>query len=201
MLPDLEFKRSKIYEKTLLRLIKKEPMARLERPILLETFEKLESRKSELNRILSEITNILHIQWNRKSIRIYALSFREHGTTFSDPLTISLCTSSGKPAEMEDVVDLISHELIHNAIEEIPDYPPILEKLKQDFPSLPEDAYSHIIVHAVHFLVYKKLRSLTRYEADKEKAKTRSDLSAAWNIVDKTGAEKILSKYIQIGKQ
>ncbi|MFH0714712.1 MAG: hypothetical protein V1847_02905 [Candidatus Diapherotrites archaeon] len=197
MLPELEFKRSRIYERTLLRLAKKEPMARLKRPVLLETFGNLEARKPELTTILKEITKILGINWKRKSIRIYCLSFREHGTTFSDPLTVSLCTSKGQPAEIENLVDLITHELIHNAFEEISGFCEIVERLKKDFPNLPEDAHSHILLHAVHSLIYKKFSNLEQFEADKKKAESHSELASAWKIVEQEGAETLVSKYLK----
>ncbi|MDO8537263.1 MAG: hypothetical protein Q7S21_00095 [archaeon] len=196
MLPEIEFKYSKIYESHLLKLINKEPISKLEKEIFLNIFEKLNSNKNEIINNLKEITKILNVNWNRKTIRIYCLSFREHNTTFSDPLTISLCTKTCTPIEIEDIVDLITHELIHNALDEMPETKNALKKLKNDFPELAENSYSHILVYSVHYLIYEKMKKLNRQVLDKTKTFNKSDYFNAWVAVEKHGAKNILLKYL-----
>lgn len=197
MIPEIEFKRSKIYETTLLNLSCKPPIAKLERPVMLKAFAELESKKDYLYKLLEEITNILGIKWKRKSIRIYCLSFRQHGTTFSDPLTISLCTRKGKPTNIEDTIDLITHEFIHNALDEINEKTKnALIELEKDFPKLSKKIIVHILVHSVHYLIYEKTRGFERLEADKEKMKDREEYATAWKITEEKGAKNILEKYL-----
>ena len=63
MLPVIEFRRSKPYENGLLNLLKRQPLAQLEKNVFLECFEKLKAEKDTLNKILKSITEILKVDW------------------------------------------------------------------------------------------------------------------------------------------
>ncbi|MDO8537254.1 MAG: hypothetical protein Q7S21_00050, partial [archaeon] len=93
-------------------------------------------------------------------------------------------------------VDLITHELIHNALDEMPETKNALKKLKNDFPELAENSYSHILVYSVHYLIYEETKKLNRQALDKNKTFNKNDYFNAWIIVEKHGAKNILAKYL-----
>ncbi|MDP2666333.1 MAG: hypothetical protein Q8P05_02430 [Candidatus Diapherotrites archaeon] len=195
MYPEILIKNSRIYSQKILGMMNDIPIAELSDDDFKLSISELKTRIPELENNLKMISDFIKVIWRRKEIRIYVLPFRAHNTTFSDPLTISLCTSNGKRMDNENLIYLITHELIHNALEEIKVRKGITE-LKKDFPTLENDSYSHILVYAIQNKLFRKINKEYLCENEIEKRKNHKSTQEAWKIVREKGFENIISNYI-----
>ncbi len=193
--PDIKFYQSRIYETVWWDFRTTKP-PKIEREIFEQRLEEIRSRKGLFQEYLNEMTNILGIEWKRKEIEVWLVSLNVG--CFSRPLTISLSLNNSKPKDIDHIIDTLTHELIHNALIEHPHYRDALKLLEKDYsPELPI-MYIHILVHAVHSIVYKNKRGTHRMEWDIERVKRNPPYRKAWKVVQKEGAENILHKYLGV---
>lgn len=111
--------------------------------------------------------------------------------SFSEPLTL-------KMQEDKDMGDTLVHELMHVLLahnHETGGWE--LKKMKKflrDFKDEPMLTRNHILVHAMHYLIYKDIMP-ERIDAILNYSK-RPEYVRAWEIVNKIGAEELIEKYL-----
>ncbi len=192
-IPEIKFYTSPVYEgKWWDFRLTKPPKINEEQ--FLQSVNKIRARKQLFQEYLRDITRILGIEWSRKEIEVWMVSLSIG--VFSRPLTLSLCWERGKVRDIDHLIDDLTHELIHNALIEHPRYSEALKLLEKDYAPEPFRTYVHILVHAVHVLIYKTKRGEHRMEWDIQKAQSNQPYARAWEIVQKEGPEKILEKYL-----
>ncbi len=161
--------------------------------------EQIRARKNLFTQHLREMTRILGISWERKEIEVTMLPLAIG--SFSRPLTLSLSKRNGKPFDIEDAADILTHELIHNALLEHSLYRDATEKLAKDYPQEPFLMQVHILVHSVHAIIYETSRGTNRKERDIQRCQKNPPYKKAWEIVEKEGSQKILKKYLRITEE
>lgn len=193
--PELKIYTSRIYENAWWNYKTTKP-AKLDNDVFFQRVEGVRARKRLFHEYLSDMTRILGITWKRKEIEAWLVGISIR--TFSTPLTIALVTRNGKPLDVEDVVDALTHELIHNALAERDDYGEALKKLEKEYPEETFTMRVHILVHAVHAVIYTQKRGTDRLARDIESCKNSPDYVKAWEAVQHEGAENILKKYLGV---
>lgn len=195
IVPEIKFYTSPVYERVWWNF-------RLTKPPKIdpETFDRMvseiRSRKNLFHEYLKDMTHLLGIEWHRKEIEVTMVSLNIG--CFSRPLTISLSNRNSHPRDTEDSVDDLTHELIHNALVEHPQYKDALEKLAKDFPKEPFLMHVHVLVHAVHALIYEQKRGTHRMNRDIEQCQKNEPYKKAWKVVQEKGSSAILKKYMGV---
>lgn len=197
-IPEIKYYTSPVYENKWWNF-------RLTKPPRIEPKEfdflvaQIRTRKNLFEQHLREMTHILGITWKRKEIETTMLPLAIG--SFSRPLTISLSKQNGRPMDVEDAADILTHELIHNALLEHPLYRDVVEKLAKDYSQDPFLMHVHILVHAVHAIIYESSRGTHRKERDIQRCQKNPPYKKAWEIVEKEGSKKILKKYLKIKEE
>ncbi|TAK57492.1 hypothetical protein EPO17_01815 [Patescibacteria group bacterium] len=193
MNPIVSFVRSIPYERVILSLIKKDqvlPNADFKKHI--DAVESLWLQHS--GTILGGIATILKLQWYTPQIKCYILN-AVIGHSFSDPLTVQYFKTP------EEYIHTLTHELIHCILIENQNQSIIKkswENLIAEYKSESRVTRVHIIVHAVHEIILKKLFP---EQLEKEKVKVDNPhYIKSWEIVDRVGAEKVVEKFIKAYK-
>ena len=179
MLPKIIFRHSWLYDKSLKRPAKfKIPNDRV-----FDTFiQKLERQwKKDGKKILKEIATFTKLKWHQKEIVCYvAIGV----IPFSDPLTLNLRNN----------IDTLTHELIHRIFSEPENITKIKwHRLKKLYKGESYVTNNHVVIHAVHTHVLKKLFSEKRLAAEK-KSMHNPNYVRAWKIVEAEGYKNILPK-------
>lgn len=190
MIPVLFIRYSHIYTTSLRRLAEKKIIVELNRDTFEEKHHELLKNQKILEEHLDLISKTVKTNWKRIEIPIYIIPFRAKGTTFSDPLTISLCTSKANPMKIEKIIYLIDHEIIHNALNELPAIKNILKEIKKDYPNLHPESYAHILVYSTQLLVYQNLGLEDLCKNKIEYRKENPTVYEGWKVVNKEGAKK-----------
>lgn len=132
---------------------------------------------------LREITGL---SFDNKTIPCYLNS----KTSLSDPLSIKI-------EKVGDMQDNLVHELIHILLTQ--NYEKVVFKKKWDFfwESFKDEVpscRSHIMVHAIHFLVLSRIKP-SRLKRIVEYSKHKSYVRS-WKIVRTIGARNIVDRYL-----
>ncbi len=121
---------------------------------------------------------------------------------FSIPLTIPSGIYFREPQSY--MVDVLTHELIHRYLcqDEILNIKNIAAKKRWDtfrkkFKDDNLNVTAHVVVHAIHELVFLKVFNQVRLEHDKKFASGYADYKRAWDIVDEHGAQNIVKMYFK----
>ncbi|MDZ4255984.1 MAG: hypothetical protein U1C71_00075 [archaeon] len=192
-IPNIHFQRSWVYEQKWWEFRLTKP-PRISEEAANQLFKQIKERKPLFEHLLGEITRTLQITWKRKEIEVTMIAL--FIGSFSKPLTISLSDAHGHPNDIEDLIDIIIHELIHNALNEHPQINAALTKIRTDYPDEPFLTHIHILVHALHMTLYEQHRGMDRAQRDIDKSALHPSYAKAWQIVTKEGAENILNKYL-----
>jgi len=180
MTPKIIFRRSWLYDEALIRRGKYKV-----RP----AESKIETNFKRLNRewskysiqILRAITTTTKLKWHEREIVCY---ITWGVIAYSDPLTLSLGSD----------IDTLTHELIHRIISEpenwkrmSPNWHKLLKKYKRE----PQLTKAHIVVHAIHAVILKKLFGKKRLQKEINKIKNPAYIRA-WKIVERDGDVEII---------
>mgnify|MGYP001574134353 CR=1 FL=1 len=195
MIPEIKFYPSPIYESKWWDFRKIKP-AKIDDETFQLLVQQIKSRKSLFEEYLRDMTNILGITWKRKEIEVWMVSLNIG--CFSRPLTLSFSKQNNQPRDVDHIIDDLTHELIHNALIEQPNYNNAIERLSKDFESEPFRMHVHVLVHAVHAIIYKTKRGTQRMEWDISNSQNYPPYQRAWEVVQKEGAENILGKYLGV---
>ena len=152
-----------------------------------------EWRKNE-HAVFASIQQFSGIKWTVKEHICYVVG---SGDPFSDPLTMPVFAPQ---APIDYASDVLCHELIHrNLIESSFEakWKKVLAKLKKRYPKDTENAFIHVLVHAIHEHIFLSLFSEERLKRDRRIMSAYPDYRRAWEIVEKVGAKKILETYLR----
>ncbi len=196
MTPELKFYTSTFYEGQLTKQTTNKSN-KLSREEFVELVTQIKQRKNQLQHYLNEITQMLQVTWERKEIEVWLVN--RYNVSFSHPLTIAVMNPS-RVRDMEEIIDVIIHELIHVALPLHPQYAHALEELKKDYPTATKTTQIHIIVHAILAIYFQKLRGNHRMSMDIQYLENYPEYKQAWDIVLEKGPEKILEKYLGINQ-
>ncbi len=140
------------------------------------------------NKILTELSRVSSIRWSEKEIEVYVLPTNR--INFSSPLTINAYLP------VEDAIDVLTHELIHRLLSQPTrskaSWKGVTPLFHRYMKSEGATVYVHILVHALHEHVYRKMRGLARMRRDRTKSKRHKDYHRAWNIVDEIGYKVVI---------
>jgi hypothetical protein len=181
-LPKLIFRRSWLYDKTLLR---KKNFIKPSEKVLEQHLLKTNREWAKLGtKILTEISRVTKLNWYEKEIVCYLT----YGVTpYSDPLTFNIYSD----------IDTLTHELIHRILSE-PENQKRLnrnrEKLMRKYTKESQKTKTHIRIHAIHQVVLKNLFGEKRLSLEKKKFIHYKDYVRAWEIVEKDGSENIINE-------
>ena len=142
--------------------------------------------KKQGARILKEVARVTKLEWREKEIVIYITA----GVyPYSDPMTLNPRSS----------IHTLSHELIHRILSE----PENREKIKKNWAKLMkkykgevQKTKTHIIIHAIHAPILKKLFGENVLNKEKKEIPDPRYLRS-WEIVDRDGYKKILEELTQ----
>lgn len=150
-----------------------------------------EWRKKEQD-IFVAIAKITGISWQEKNHICYIVG---KASPFSDPFTMPVF---GEKAPIDYAADVVTHELIHRNLIQLNGSKIAtkgLARLKKNFFKDNENVRVHIIVHAIHELVFRKVFNAERLEREQRIMKDYEDYRRAWEIVNSESAGKILKLF------
>lgn len=183
-MPKLIFRRSWLYDQALARKRDyKMPSYR----VLDSHVRKVEKEWSKHGaKILNEIVRVTKLNWQEKEIVCYITAGI---IPYSDPLTLNLRSD----------IDTLTHELIHRILSEPENWKRIKSswtKLMKKYKDEPQKTKTHIIVHAIHAAVLKKLFGEKRLKREK-KVVLDPKYIRSWAIVDVDGYGNIVKELTQ----
>ena len=132
-------------------------------------------------KILSEIAKVTKLNWHEKEIVVYMTA---GVIPYFDPLTLNLRSD----------IDILTHELIHRILSEPENWRRIKGnwvKLMKKYKNEPQKTKTHIVVHAIHAVILKKLFGEERLKREK-KAVRDPKYIRSWKITDADGYENII---------
>lgn len=140
------------------------------------------------HRILTELCNILQLEFYQNTIDVYVAPFRN---SFSDPLF--LATKLGA----ERAVEVLTHELTHRllsdntlCVDTVARHSEWQKLFGTDHTKI---TLEHIPVHATLSALYiDQLGRSDQVTSDKQRSQNWGDYAASWWYVDKMGYQKIL---------
>ncbi len=198
MIPKIDFKYSYLYDelyrsstdlnKILKRNGKKYPPA-IE---IIEFMNKLEIVwGNEGNKILTKISRLSGIKWKTPNISCYIVGACR---PMSDPLTIKVCN------DITHAVDVLTHELIHCLQIGINDkkWAKWEKYLDSKYPRENKNTKDHLFLNAVHMALYLDFFGADRLIRDMWNSNVSVDYKRSWQIVEREGPDKIVSKFRQI---
>ena len=147
--------------------------------------------KKQEKRILQEISKLTNLHWIEKIIKVYVVgNFRP----YSDPLTVRL---ENNP---KDFIDILTHELIHQIQSQNSKiFKKWLAYMKKKYKKEKRRTKSHILLHAVHKMIYLRLFNKKRLNRNIKRS-YRDSYKRAWEIVEEEGAENIIKKFREVIK-
>ncbi len=138
------------------------------------------------NKIFEEISRVSGLKWKKPLIDCYVV---KKCRPFSSPLTISIYGKDNKKRKMEHQIETIIHELIHNILVQNGKWVDWREK----YPGINRITNNHILVHAIMKKVMENIYGKERAERHIHRTSRIPEYRKAWEIVEKEGAEKIIS--------
>ena len=194
MIPKVEFVYSYPYDMSLFSLAGKKwdrkyvKLTQRRIKVLEKAWRKVEKR------VLGEMVKATGFKWKEKKITCFIVNI---GGCFSVPLTVRIIGRKGKMMGIEEIIDILVHELIHvfimsNGIHK-------KEKPWNEFKREAMGTKTHIYVHAIHKQLYLKIFGIKRLKKDIEKAKfldkvIQPGYSRAWEIVEQYGHENLIKR-------
>ena len=181
-LPEIIFRRSRLYDEALVR----EPDWRKpEEEFMRKAFQKIQDEwKPVETNMLKAISSTTKLPWGEKEIVVY---FTYGVVPFSDPLTINPVSN----------IHTITHELIHRILSRPQENK---EKVKDNWDLLMDEykdeaqkCRTHIVIHAIHLAILKKHFDGKTIQAEMLQVK-HPDYIRSWEIVKRDGYENIISK-------
>lgn len=198
MIPKIDFKYSYVYDdlfrnspdlkKILIKQNKKYPSA----SEIIEFMNNIEIVwKTEGNKILKEMSNISGIKWKIGNISCYVVGVCR---PMSDPLTIKICN------DITHGIDILTHELIHQLQSTISDkkWDKWQKYLDEKYPRETKTTKDHVLLNAIHMALYLQLFGADRLMRDMWNSKVSNDYKRSWEIVEKEGPDKIVTKFRQV---
>lgn len=134
-------------------------------------------------KVLKEISRITKLDWQEKEIVCYVTA---GVIPYSDPLTLNLRSD----------IDTLTHELIHRILSEPENWKRIKSnwmRLMKKYRNEAQKTKTHIIVHAIHAAILKKLFGEKRLEKAKKTVRD-SKYIRSWTIVDADGYGNIVKE-------
>lgn len=134
-------------------------------------------------KVLKEISRITKLDWQEKEIVCYVTA---GVIPYSDPLTLNLRSD----------IDTLTHELIHRILSEPENWKRIKSnwiRLMKKYRNETQKTKTHIIVHAIHATILKKLFGEKRLEKAKKTVRD-SKYIRSWTIVDADGYGNIVKE-------
>ena len=132
-------------------------------------------------KILTEIRRVTKLSWREKEIVCYVTA---GVIPYSDPLTLNLRSD----------IDTTTHELIHRIVSEPENWKRIKGNwmmLMKKYKSEPQRTKTHIVIHAIHAAILKKLFGEKRLKREKKAVRDQKYIRS-WKIVDVEGYENII---------
>lgn len=194
----VEFRFSPIYDLQCHEAWKRLPKPKLAYPNVARILEFLSSvekewRKSEVA-TFKAISNAAGLPWKDKMHVCYVVG---HAVPFSDPLTLPVFREDVPP---DYAVDVVTHELIHRLLIQPSAASAVnaaLRRISRRFPRENENVVIHVLVQAIHAIVYRKVFSEKRIEREKWVMSKLKDYMRAWEIVDRMGAETVVQTFLR----
>lgn len=180
-MPKLIFRRSWLYDQALAR----------KRGYKMPSHEALDAHVRKLEKewakygkkILTEITRITKLSWHEKEVVCYVTA---GVIPYSDPLTLNLRSN----------IDTVTHELIHRIVSEPENWERVKGNwmtLMRKYKSEPQQTRMHIVIHAIHATILKKLFGEKRLKKEKKTVRDPK-YTRSWAIVDAEGYENIVKE-------
>ncbi len=199
MIPRIEFVYSWIYDelrrndpiiaKKLKKINKEYPSPKKIKKYI-EKIEKIWRNDEKI--ILKLISKITGLKWREKVIKCYVVG---KGKCFSDPLTIRIFKNQ------LNFIDVLTHELIHQIQSQNANkWKKWRRHVDKKYKKEPEATKRHIFLHAVHWKLLLSLYNKKRLNKNIIFHKDTKDYKRAWEIVQKEGYQKIISKFTKITK-
>ncbi len=138
-------------------------------------------------RILEEISRFTKLKWGDRDILCYIVG---NCIPFSDPLTMG--TNYDEPS---DFVDMLTHELIHEILDEADKS--CWEYIYRKYKKESQKVKNHIPVHAVHSHVLLTLFGKERLEKSIKFLDRLPDYKRSWDIVLRDGYENIIENFLK----
>lgn len=139
--------------------------------------------------VLHAIARVTGLPWGEREIMIYV---RCRGRDFSDPLSIRYHRS------LIGGVDVLTHELIHRNVAYTSHQQAMRRArnvLARRHRGESESTRIHILIHAVHAVVFRRCFSEARLRNEIRHMQSFEDYRRAWEIVQEEGAEEILIRF------
>lgn len=197
VIPHLQFIYSDIYDQQCRRIAKvlKYASPYPAKKSIIDFGQKLE-REWEKNyeKVLKEISKTTNLAWKEKDIACYIVG---QAMPISAPLTIPVFKA---PVPIDYAVDVMIHELIHRILSQPTNkknWQNIEKRLKKRWPKLNENTRLHILVQAIHEVIFLTVFDEHRLEREKRLMSEFADYRKAWSIIEKEGAENILDTIIK----
>ena len=194
MIPKVEFVYSYPFDMSLFNLAGKK-WDRSYIKLTLKRIKTLEKawRKVE-KKVLGEMEKATGFKWKEKKITCFIVNC---GGCFSDPLTVRIMGRGGRKMSNEQIIDILTHELIHVFI--VSNNIHKKEKPWNGFKKEAMGTKTHIYVHALHKHLYLKFFGKRRLKKEISKAKWLDSMiqggySRAWEIVEEYGHENLLKR-------
>lgn len=141
--------------------------------------------------VFEAIAQVTGLAWHLIMHTCYVVG---SASPISDPLTMPVF----KPqAPIDYTADVLTHELIHRNLiqpEHAEKVLNILTHLRAEFPGENENVIIHILVHAIHDTVFRKVFTEARLLREKKIMSAIVDYRRAWELVDQVGAAVIVQK-------
>lgn len=147
---------------------------------LQEIWDKVERK------VFNTISKVSGLEWHKPIIDCYVV---QKAIPFSMPLTIRI------KKDMEDQIETIIHELIHNILVQNRD-----RRKKKDYRrygKLSKTTKIHILVNAIEKETLLKIYGKRKTKRLIKKYEKWPDYKKAWEIVEKEGSKKIIKDCIK----
>ena len=176
------FRRSSLYDQALKREKKFSKAPKDE--ILYAHMRKIEKEWTKHSgKILKELSKITKLKWREKEIVAYVT----WGVIpYSNPLTLNLRSD----------IDTLTHELIHRILSEWGNWQLIKKSwigLMKKYKTESQTTRVHIVVHAIHALLLKKLFGEKRLKKEKKTVRDPQYIRS-WEIAERNGYENIVKE-------
>lgn len=136
--------------------------------------------------ILTGIAQLTGVRWKEKMLECQVRAANSDGSADGP-----LCVPGYK--DPTQFVDILTHELIHVNISYAP------REGEQGFELRlrrhPHIVRQHVLVHAVHGILLKRLFGEERYLRERVWARTRPDYDRAWRIAEIKGFERVTEEF------
>lgn len=181
-MPTVVFRRSHLYD---IHLKHKDDFVMPDDKLFAAKIEELTATWAQDGvQILKAIEDESGFTWRRQEVICYVTA---GVIPFSDPLTLNLRSN----------IDTVTHELIHCILSE-PENRKKWDKgwgvIEDKYTEEPHIVKVHIIVHAIHTPILKKLFGEERYATERD-SMHNPNYARAWEIVERDGYESIVAAF------